>query len=244
MFLFSPANAMTLHLANRLNRFLQVLEQGQVTKFFILTGSRSATFDKKIVLSETDQFFCVGSDLKMLKEAWGQGKRHEVYKYLEEEARLINTIVNIQKPWASGLNGTMMGVGVGLGIHAPYRLCSKGSIFCTPETSYGGVPMYGSTFFLGELEGHLGTYLALTGRRVVGHDLLRAGLASHMVDPVHYDQLLNQIAHQNSMEPRHILPVIELVHKSGDEKQYPYSLGKYLGWSLAFPSSVAHIVFT
>lgn len=46
----------------------------------------------------------------------------------------------------------------------------------------GLFPDVGCGFFLPRLKGKLGVYLALTGHRLKGRDVLRAGFATHMVD--------------------------------------------------------------
>ena len=56
--------------------------------------------------------------------------------------------------------------------------------FCTPDASachneveFGFTPHAGATYYLGRLPGELGTYLALTGNKLTGGDLLALDLA-------------------------------------------------------------------
>lgn len=48
-----------------------------------------------------------------------------------------------------------------------------------PETQIGFFSDVGGSYFLPRLPGKLGTYLALTGRRMKGLDILKAGIATH-----------------------------------------------------------------
>ncbi|KAL3278780.1 hypothetical protein HHI36_016305 [Cryptolaemus montrouzieri] len=48
-----------------------------------------------------------------------------------------------------------------------------------PETQIGLFPDVGGSYFLPRLKGKLGTYLALTGDRLKGSDLLKANIATH-----------------------------------------------------------------
>ncbi len=72
-----------------------------------------------------------------------------------------------------------MGGGVGLSVHAPYRVATSKTLFAMPETGIGLLPDVGGSFFLPRLEGELGTFLALTGHRLKGSDCLHAGIATH-----------------------------------------------------------------
>lgn len=220
----SQGNTMTTHLADRIARRVAALDRGRVTNFFILRGSQSPNFAQKLVPTEMDQLFCTGPDLAVLSsQGWDAQKA-----YYGAEARLINTLVNTTKPWAVAYDGTALGVGAGMGLHSVFRLCSGSSVWALPETSYGAVPTYGSSFELPHLDGELGTYLALTGRRLVGHDLLWAGLASHVVDPTLYGELSLLVSKQNSTELQHILPVLSVFDQAGTEKEEPYSLRPHL----------------
>jgi enoyl-CoA hydratase len=74
-----------------------------------------------------------------------------------------------------------MGGGIGVSVHAPYRVATEHAAFAMPETAIGFFPDIGATFFLPRLPGQLGTYLGLTGVRMQGADAVHAGLATHYV---------------------------------------------------------------
>lgn len=74
-----------------------------------------------------------------------------------------------------------MGGGVGLSVHAPFRIATENTLFAMPETAIGFLPEVGGSFFLPRLDGQLGVYLGLTGKRLKGVDTLYAGIATHYV---------------------------------------------------------------
>lgn len=74
-----------------------------------------------------------------------------------------------------------MGGGVGLSVHGPFRVATEHSVFAMPETSIGLFPDVGGSYFLPQLRGGLGMFLALTGYRLKGRDVLHAGIATHFV---------------------------------------------------------------
>lgn len=74
-----------------------------------------------------------------------------------------------------------MGGGVGLSVHAPFRIATENTLFAMPETAIGFLPEVGGSFFLSRLDGQIGTYLGLTGKRLKGTDVLYSGVATHFV---------------------------------------------------------------
>jgi len=58
-----------------------------------------------------------------------------------------------------------------------------------PETIIGYTPDVGATYYLNQLDGEVGTYLALTGNTVVGRGCLDLGLATHFVPSHLLDEL-------------------------------------------------------
>jgi 3-hydroxyisobutyryl-CoA hydrolase len=70
------------------------------------------------------------------------------------------------------MDGITMGGGVGLSVHAPFRVATERSLFAMPETTIGFFPDVGGSFFLPRVDGEIGTYLALTSERLKGVDTL------------------------------------------------------------------------
>ena len=82
---------------------------------------------------------------------------------------ILNHLIGTYKvPYVALIDGITMGGGVGLSVHAPYRVATKKTLFAMPETGIGLIPDVGGSYFLPRLEGELGTYLALTGHRLRG----------------------------------------------------------------------------
>lgn len=88
-------------------------------------------------------------------------------------------IATYSKPVISFMDGITMGGGVGLSMHAPFRVATEKTLFAMPETTIGFFPDVGGSFFLPRLDGETGTYLALTSERLNGVQALYAGIATH-----------------------------------------------------------------
>ncbi len=107
------------------------------------------------------------------------GDRASVDQFFAEEYALNLTIATYPKPYIALIDGICMGGGIGLSVHAPYRVATEHAGFAMPETAIGFFPDIGATFLLPRLPGELGIYLGLTGLRVTGADAVHAGLATH-----------------------------------------------------------------
>ena len=124
--------------------------------------------------------FCAGGDIAMLA-ASGATDSKEAMAFFHAEYRLNHLIFGYPKPVVAVMDGVTMGGGVGIAIHAPFRIATERTTFAMPETGIGLFPDVGGGWFLPRLEGQIGIWLALTGTRLKAADALRAGVATHFV---------------------------------------------------------------
>jgi enoyl-CoA hydratase len=128
-----------------------------------------------------DRAFCAGGDIRALRQYELDGEHCKAETFFREEYELNLMIATYPKPYIGLINGICMGGGIGVSVHAPYRVATERAAFAMPETAIGFFPDIGATFFLPRLPGHIGTYLGLTGARMQGADAVHAGLATHFV---------------------------------------------------------------
>lgn len=134
-----------------------------------------------IVSGAGEKALCAGGDVAALarqnkKGIEGQKKSSDFFAL---EYALDHLIATYSKPYISIMDGITMGGGVGLSVHAPFRIATERTLFAMPETNIGFYPEVGGSFFLPRLDGELGTYLALTSERLKGVQALYAGIATH-----------------------------------------------------------------
>ncbi|XP_071212084.1 3-hydroxyisobutyryl-CoA hydrolase, mitochondrial isoform X1 [Salvelinus alpinus] len=137
--------------------------------------------DIVIVKGAGGKAFCAGGDIRAVTEA---GKIGDALakNFFREEYILNNAIGTYQKPYVALIDGITMGGGVGLSVHGRFRVATEKTMFAMPETAIGLFPDVGGGYFLPRLQGQLGLFLALTGFRLKGRDVQRAGVASHFVE--------------------------------------------------------------
>jgi enoyl-CoA hydratase/carnithine racemase len=141
-----------------------------------------------------DRAFCAGGDIRALRDAQVSGNRPVADAFFREEYDLNLQIATYPKPYIALIDGICMGGGIGLSVHAPYRVATEHAMFAMPETAIGFFPDIGATFLLPRLPGRLGEYLGLTGLRVTGADAVHAGFATHFVTRAHLPALSAALA--------------------------------------------------
>ncbi|PWY67208.1 ClpP/crotonase [Aspergillus heteromorphus CBS 117.55] len=128
-----------------------------------------------------EKALCAGGDVAALalQNEKGPEGQQASSNFFGLEYRLDHAIATYSKPFISVMDGITMGGGVGLSVHAPFRIATERTVFAMPETTIGFFPDVGGSFFLPRLDGEVGTYLALTSERLSGVQALYAGVATH-----------------------------------------------------------------
>ncbi|KAJ0399672.1 hypothetical protein P43SY_000045 [Pythium insidiosum] len=195
-------NALTLPMVHHLTKRLHKIEANENVNAVIFSGAG-------------DKAFCAGGDIRSL---YDNGKdpatRHAALDFFRHEYRLNYFLATTEMPVISFLNGVTMGGGVGLSMHGKFVVATEKTLFAMPETAIGFFPDVGASYLLPRLgrkvvEGEnyeadvpksraitgqgLGTYLALTGERVKGKEVIGFGLATHYLPTDEYDTLVHHL---------------------------------------------------
>jgi len=149
-----------------------------------------------VVIKGAGRAFCAGGDVAALAQWNAQGRdgQQRSVDYFGLEYRLDHLIATYTKPYVAFMDGITMGGGVGLSMHAPFRIATENTLFAMPETTIGFFPDVGASFFLPRMEGSLGTYLALTSEQLRGVDAFYTGVATHYIHSSTLQQLESRLA--------------------------------------------------
>uniref|UniRef100_A0AAR2KV37 3-hydroxyisobutyryl-CoA hydrolase n=2 Tax=Pygocentrus nattereri TaxID=42514 RepID=A0AAR2KV37_PYGNA len=161
-------NALSLDMIRQIYPQLKKWEKDSETDIVIIKGTG-------------DRAFCAGGDIRSLADAGkvGDPLTQDLFR---EEYTLNNAIGTFKKPYVALISGITMGAGFGLSVHGQFRVATEKTLFAMPETAIGLFPDVGGGYFLPRLQGKLGLFLALTGFRLRGRDVQRAGVATHFVE--------------------------------------------------------------
>lgn len=147
---------------------LQEAEQSPTCRLITIQGSGGRAF-------------CAGGDVKAVIEAAKKDTKRAT-EFFKHEYQLNHMIATMKKPMIAYMDGITMGGGVGVSIHAPFRVVTENTVFAMPETAIGLFPDVGGSFFLPRVcDGMVGAYLGITGARLKGQDAYWAGIGTHYV---------------------------------------------------------------
>ena len=122
--------------------------------------------------------FCAGGDIRKLYEQGRAGDHESQLTFWREEYILNRRIKRYPKPYVALIDGVVMGGGVGLGMLGSHRVVSERCIFAMPEVGIGFFPDVGATWLLPRVGHRIGVFLAVTGLRADGGDLIALELAT------------------------------------------------------------------
>ncbi|RWR97390.1 3-hydroxyisobutyryl-CoA hydrolase-like protein 5 [Cinnamomum micranthum f. kanehirae] len=107
------------------------------------------------------------------------------------------------------VHGIVMGGGGSLTVPLKFSVVTEKTVFAVPEASIGFHTDCSFSYILSHLPGHLGEYLALTGARLNGKDMVAAGLATHFVPSEKLAELEKRLISLNSGNEIAVKSVIE-----------------------------------
>ena len=153
--------------------------------------------ERIVIRGAGDRAFCAGGDVVSLYHA---GKdNHEAFTgFFWDEYRADYLTSILSKPYVALVDGIVMGGGVGLSVHGPYRVVTDKTLFAMPETGIGLIPDVGGTHLLGHMPGQAGVYLGLLGERLKAADCLHVGIGTHYVPSEKIEALLEALVTDGS----------------------------------------------
>lgn len=151
----------------------------------LIQWEKEGNVDLILINSLVPKAFTSGGDIVQLlkdRQVYGSSSTSpSAERMARTEVQLITQMRRMRSPIVCLVDGICMGAGASLFLHSDFRIASSGAIFAMPETGIGFFPDAGSSFLLPQLTGNLGIFLALTGYRLRGQDVLRSGIATHFV---------------------------------------------------------------
>ncbi|VVA11609.1 PREDICTED: 3-hydroxyisobutyryl-CoA hydrolase [Prunus dulcis] len=161
----SALNALNNAMAARLKRLYESWEDNPDIGFVLMKGSGRA--------------FCSGADAVSLYQLVNEGNVEECKNFFETLYKFVYIQGTYLKPHVAILDGITMGAGAGIALPGMFRVVTDKTVFVNPETQMGFHPDAGASFYLSRLPGYLGEYLALTGDKLNGVEMIACRLATH-----------------------------------------------------------------
>ncbi|KAJ0236061.1 3-hydroxyisobutyryl-CoA hydrolase-like protein 5 [Hirschfeldia incana] len=158
-------NVISSEVVLKLAEYLETWEKDDKTKLILIKGAGRA--------------FSAGGDLKMFYD--GRESKDSCLEVVYRMYWLCYHIHTYKKTQVSLVNGISMGGGASLMVPMKFSVVTEKTVFATPEASIGFHTDCGFSYIHSRLPGHLGEFLALTGARLSGKELVAVGMATHFV---------------------------------------------------------------
>ncbi|XP_021273953.1 3-hydroxyisobutyryl-CoA hydrolase-like protein 5 [Herrania umbratica] len=160
-----------------------------------------------ILIKGAGRAFSAGGDLKMFYD--GRKSKDSCLEVVYRMYWLCYHIHTYKKTQVALVQGISMGGGASLMVPMKFSVVTEKTVFATPEASIGFHVDCGFSYMLSHLPGHLGEFLALTGARLNGKELVAAGLATHFVPLEKLPELEEHLISLNSGDEKAVKSTIE-----------------------------------
>lgn len=160
-----------------------------------------------ILIKGTGRAFSAGGDLRVFYE--GKKTKDSCLEVVYRMYWLCYHIHTYKKIQVALVNGIAMGGGASLMVPMKFSVVTEKTVFATPEAAIGFHTDCGFSYIHSRLPGHLGEFLALTGTRLNGQELVAAGLATHYVPSEKLPELEKQLISLNKGDKDAIKSLIE-----------------------------------
>ncbi|XP_054273098.1 3-hydroxyisobutyryl-CoA hydrolase, mitochondrial-like [Macrosteles quadrilineatus] len=219
-------------------RALNSLNEAMVTIILEKLKDWEHKVDCVVVRGAGEKAFCAGGDVVAVTSGSLTNCNHGK-NFFRKEYTMDYIISQYKKPYIALIDGITMGGGVGISVNGKYRIATEKTLFAMPETAIGLFPDVGASYFLSRLEGKLGLYLALTGQRLKGKDVVKIGFGTHYIEskniPTLYEAILKGDGDVESTIKKH----------SVDVSDHTFSLAQNMGLiNEAFSGSTVEEIFT
>jgi 3-hydroxyisobutyryl-CoA hydrolase len=161
---------------------------------------------KLVIFKGNGRAFSAGGDLKMFYEHRADDTCLEVVYRMYW---LCNHIHTYKKTTVALVHGIVMGGGGVMVVPSKFSVVTENAVFAMPEVAVGLHTDCSFSFILPRLPGYLGEFLALTGSRLKGKEIVAAGLATHFVPSDKLSELEKKLLSLSSSEDSTVRASIE-----------------------------------
>ncbi|OVA15623.1 hypothetical protein BVC80_1313g10 [Macleaya cordata] len=160
-----------------------------------------------VIFKATGRAYSAGGDLKVFYD--GRNSHDACLEVVYRMYWLCYHNHTYKKTQVALVHGYSMGGGASLMVPLKFSVVTEKTVFSMPEASIGFHTDCSFSYILSHLPGHLGEYLAVTGARLNGKELVAACLATHFVPSEKLPELEKRLIDLNSGDEHAVKSVIE-----------------------------------
>jgi len=159
-------NALNLATLNELARALTEIEQNDIIRGVMITGSG-------------EKAFAAGADINEIAEL----SKETALNFSRQGQAVFSKLENLRIPVIAAVNGFALGGGCELALACHMRIAAENAKFGQPEVNLGIIPGFGGTQRLPRLVGKgMAMELCLSGNIIDAREALRIGLVNRITE--------------------------------------------------------------
>jgi enoyl-CoA hydratase len=170
-----------------------------------------------------DENYCCGGDTPSLFDEKLRDTKQDLRRnFFTESYKLDLSLARMNTIQVAFWNGRAFGSGVGVIMYAPIRITTDNSMFGMIEAKIGFFTDSGAAYYFSRLRNNLGLYLGLTGKILVGQEIVQVGLADYYVKRENIQKLEQEIIEHTNKDTK--LEEIQAIIKKYEEpveRKYP-----------------------
>jgi len=148
-----------------------------------------------IIIKGAGRAFSAGGDLRVFY--YGKADKH-VIEAVYKMYWLQYHIHTYKKTLVAIVNGLAIGGGASITVASTFKAVTEKTVLSAPEAGFGFHTDASLSYILSHLPGHLGEYLALTGARLDGAEMIATGLGTHYIPSEKLEDLEKRLVDLNS----------------------------------------------
>ncbi|NWQ43427.1 enoyl-CoA hydratase/isomerase family protein [Bacillus sp. EB106-08-02-XG196] len=145
------------------------------------------------ITGEGKKGLCAGGDMRAFYDLKDKNGKEVAAEFFSIEYQMDLMIHRYSKPVLVYMDGIVMGGGVGLSIGGSHRIVTENTKWAMPEMNIGFFPDVGASYFLNQMPGCTGRYLALTSSIMKAEDVLYTGAADYYISSADWPALISEI---------------------------------------------------
>lgn len=173
-------NALSLYMVEEISKKLAEWERDSAVSLVLIEGAG-------------ERGLCAGGDMRSFYDKRDDNVEKHALDFFSIEYKMNLALHRYTKPILAYMNGIVMGGGIGLSIFASHRVVTERSKLSMPEMNIGFFPDVGGSYFLNQMPGHMGRYLALTAHLFNGADAVYLGAADYYIQSEQWDALKQDV---------------------------------------------------
>nr|WP_264760979.1 enoyl-CoA hydratase/isomerase family protein [Aneurinibacillus migulanus] len=173
-------NALSLYMVDEIGKKLAEWEHNPSVSLVLIEGAG-------------EKGLCAGGDMRSFYDKRDDNVEEYALQFFSIEYKMNLALHRYTKPVLAYMNGIVMGGGIGVSIFASDRVVTERSKLSMPEMNIGFFPDVGGSYFLNQMPGQMGRYLALTAHLFNGADAIYLGAADYYIQSEQWTELKNDV---------------------------------------------------